>query len=61
MALTRRQFLQATGAAGALTLADQGLGLSLLQPAVEVGNPLESYPDRNWERMYRDIYRHDKR
>ena len=59
MDLTRRQFLQATTAAGVFTLADRGLGLSLLQPAVEVGNPLESYPDRNWERIYRDQYRYD--
>ena len=59
MDLTRRQFLQATTAAGAFTLADRGLGLSLLQPAVEVGNPLESYPDRNWERIYRDQYTYD--
>ena len=59
MALTRRQFLQATTAAGVFTLADRGLGLSLLQPAVEVGNPLESYPDRNWERIYRDQYTYD--
>ncbi|MBI1962686.1 MAG: molybdopterin-dependent oxidoreductase, partial [Candidatus Rokubacteria bacterium] len=27
---------------------------------VKVGNPLEDYPNRDWERLYRDIYRHDR-
>jgi hypothetical protein len=27
---------------------------------VSVPNPLAAYPNRDWERMYRDIFRHDK-
>ncbi|MFQ5856265.1 MAG: molybdopterin-dependent oxidoreductase [Anaerolineae bacterium] len=64
--LTRRQFLKATGATGA-TLAAGGLALRLLQPAgargqasvVSVDNPLDSYPDRNWEKVYHDQYSYD--
>ena len=27
---------------------------------VRVDNPLAQYPNRDWERMYRDIFRHDR-
>ena len=60
MALTRRQFLQATTTAGVFTFASSRLGLSMLQPTVEVDNPLERYPDRDWERIYRDQYHYDR-
>jgi nitrate reductase alpha subunit len=57
---TRRQFLRAglTSVAGAWW-ADEALALRLLQPAVGVDNPLETYPDRGWEQIYRDQYRYD--
>jgi nitrate reductase alpha subunit len=65
--ISRRQFLKLAGAAG---LALQGLefkafGRSLtgaynfFEP-VAVDNPLASYPDRGWEKVYRDIYRSDR-
>lgn len=55
---SRREFLQAT-------LAATGGG-SLLTPRlwgfdpVVVANPLESYPNRDWEQSYRDQYRVDE-
>ena len=50
MKLTRRTFLQAAGATGAtFTLANKTMAFRLLKPAVEVGNPLDAYPDRAWE------------
>ncbi|MBF0159672.1 MAG: molybdopterin-dependent oxidoreductase [Magnetococcales bacterium] len=60
--LSRRNFLQAASAAGFGALAVPGDLLAqyhYLTP-VAVDNPLEAYPNRDWERMYRDIFRHDK-
>ena len=58
--VTRREFLKlAGGMAGGLALAGQGaLALRRLVP-VGVDNPLEFYPERDWERVYRDQYRYD--
>jgi len=58
--LSRRDFLKAAAgtAAGVLVLSESGLALRRLG-AVSVGNPLESYPDRDWERIYRDQYTYD--
>src|SRR5512141_1881164 len=52
--LTRRDFLKLTGAAAA-TLAITDLGLQLLGP-ISVDNPLAAYPDRDWEKIYRNQY-----
>ena len=50
MDLTRRDFLKATAATGATFLvAEKGLALQLLQPVVDVDNPLAIYPERGWE------------
>ncbi|MBF0134790.1 MAG: molybdopterin-dependent oxidoreductase [Magnetococcus sp. DMHC-1] len=60
--LSRRRFLQAVGVAGLGTLAVPGevmAGFRYLSP-VQVENPLAAYPNRDWERIYRDIFRHDK-
>ena len=61
MNLTRRTFLQIAGVTGAAltTIPRRALALHALKPAVEVGNPLESYPNRAWEEVYRDQYRYD--
>lgn len=58
--VTRRDFLKVAGgtAAGVLVLGQAGLALRRLTP-VMVANPLESYPDRDWESVYRDQYRYD--
>ena len=57
--ISRRRFLKAGGAAAAvLALGRNGLALRLLAP-VGIENPLEHYPARDWEQVYRDQYRYD--
>jgi nitrate reductase alpha subunit len=57
--LTRREFLK-IGAVSATALLLNGPLLSVLQAQQEgVDNPLESYPDRTWEKIYRDQFRYD--
>lgn len=58
--LSRRDFLKLSGGvtAGVLVLGQAGLALRRLQP-VGIANPLEHYPDRDWERVYRDQYAYD--
>ena len=58
--VSRRDFLKVAGgtAAGVLVLGQAGLALRRLVP-VSIANPLEAYPDRDWERVYRDQYRYD--
>ena len=56
--ITRRNFLRLS------TLGVAGLGLkspllSQLQFIPEVDNPLDFYPDRDWERIYRRQFKHD--
>jgi nitrate reductase alpha subunit len=61
MKVTRREFMQTAAAGAAVLLLDDALrGLRLLQPVVEVGNPLAAYPNRDWEAVYRDQYRYDR-
>src|SRR4030067_709231 len=55
--LTRRDFLKLSSTT-ALSLAYADLNLQLLDP-VDVANPLAEYPDRDWEKVYRDQYRYD--
>jgi len=60
--ISRRQFLTMAGAAGFGAAATPGQLFAqyrYLAP-VSVQNPLADYPNRDWERMYRDIYRHDR-
>ena len=58
--LTRRDFLKigagALAAAGAASLLD----LAFLEEIPDIPNPLESYPDRDWEKVYLDQYRYDE-
>jgi nitrate reductase alpha subunit len=55
--LSRREFLKLSGAA-VLGLTLPQLEFQLLQP-LNVDNPLAGYPDRDWEKVYRDQYRYD--
>lgn len=58
----RRRFLKMAGTAGfgaIFTPAELFAQFRYLAP-VAVPNPLAAYPSRDWERMYRDIYRTDK-
>ena len=58
MKLSRRQFL-AAGGAGLLAWSQKDLSLAVLKPVTDVENPLEFYPNRGWEKVYRDQYRVD--
>jgi nitrate reductase alpha subunit len=57
--VTRRQFLFRLAAAGAGAAALGGAALADTQVlrALDVENPLAGYPNRDWERAYRDLYR----
>ncbi len=60
--MDRRRFLQLASMAGLGTVAAPGdlfAQYRFLAP-VKVANPLLDYPSRDWERIYRDIYRHDR-
>jgi nitrate reductase alpha subunit len=56
---TRRRFLHLMGAGGLMAMTPLDL-LGGLAPVVDVTNPLEFYPSRDWERIYRDQYRYDR-
>ncbi|HSD48786.1 MAG TPA: twin-arginine translocation signal domain-containing protein, partial [Actinomycetota bacterium] len=57
--LSRRTFLKVAGgtAVGVASLGQAGMALRRLA-AVSVANPLEDYPSRDWEDVYRDQYRY---
>ncbi len=56
----RRSFLKlAGGVTAGVTAVALEHELAFLQPAGGLDNPLAAYPDRNWERVYRDQYRYD--
>jgi nitrate reductase alpha subunit len=60
--VSRRRFLTLAGLAGlgtALTPEDLFAQYRFLSP-VRVANPLAAYPNRDWERVYRDIFRTDR-
>ena len=60
MRLNRRKFLQVSaGVATAMALTSKRVGAQL-KPVVKVGNPLEAYPDRRWEEVYRDQYKYER-
>jgi len=59
--MNRRRFLHLAGLAGAgLLAAGSNPFLPFRQMAVRVPNPLQHYPNRGWERIYRDIYSTDR-
>ncbi|MBI2462016.1 MAG: molybdopterin-dependent oxidoreductase [Candidatus Rokubacteria bacterium] len=61
MELTRRHFLELSGLGGALTLLPrEAWALQFLEP-IKVENPLAHYPARDWETVYRDIWRYDSK
>jgi nitrate reductase alpha subunit len=54
--ISRREFLSAAGAAGCgafVASATSAWGLEA------IGNPLAAYPNRDWERVYRDLWQYD--
>lgn len=55
----RRSFLKMAGSVGlALAAEDIFAATKFLKP-VSVDNPLASYPDREWEKVYRNMFRPD--
>lgn len=55
---SRRDFMQAIGAAGFGALAAScSRAWGLEAPS----NPLAAYPDRNWEQVYRDLWKYDSK
>ena len=57
--VTRRTFLKHASATAGFIAASDLLSLTLLRPAEAAVNPLEHYPDRDWEKLYRDVYAYD--
>ncbi len=58
---TRRRFLfQMAGAgAGCALLANRAVGAADFLKPLRVDNPLYAYPNRDWEKVYRDLYHSD--
>lgn len=59
--LSRRRFLchmAATGAGAALISQQASATTQLLSP-ITIDNPLTQYPNRDWEKVYRDLYHYD--
>jgi len=61
---TRRQFLKGAGVlAGGLWAGaggERAFAAQALVPAAGVENPLEHYPERDWEEVYRNQYAYDR-
>ncbi len=60
--MDRREFLRLAALAGLGTVAAPGdlfAQYRFLAP-MKVTNPTQAYPNRDWERIYRDIYRTDR-
>ena len=60
--LSRRSFLQAAGGAGAGVLFSQTSALAELfgfMKPMDITTPLAKYPNRGWEKTYRDLYQYD--
>lgn len=56
MSMDRRKFLKIAGGAAAGSLLD----LHFLEAQQDIPNPLQHYPNRDWEKVYRDQYRYDR-
>ena len=56
--ITRREFLKVSAATIAGLAASRPL-LAALKFVPEIDNPLDYYPDRNWEKIYRDQFHYD--
>ena len=60
--LNRRDFIKRSGLVGAGITAAQMLPLRFLQAqtADDLANPLAHYPNRDWEKLYRNQYAYDR-
>src|SRR3989337_3997425 len=62
MPFSRRGFVKGAAAVGgtaAVAALGGSLALDLLKPLPDIPNPLDHYPERGWETVYRDQYRYD--
>ena len=64
MLITRRQVMKmvpaaVAGAMAARYLPETLLSFEFVEPIDQNLNPLETYPNRDWERVYRDLYSYD--
>jgi hypothetical protein len=59
--LSRRDVSSSGLGLGSVVAARSALAEYRYLAPVSVANPLASYPNRDWERIYRDIYRTDQR
>src|SRR3989338_9551497 len=58
---SRRDFLKISAVtAVTLALSNKPFLLWALEPVANVENPLAYYPNRDWEKIYRDQYRYDR-
>ncbi len=59
--VTRRVFLSQLAAAGAasLLISRQAVTATHFLEPVEIDNPLSGYPNRDWEKVYRNLYHSD--
>lgn len=59
--ITRRSFIKGLGIAGGSLAAANWAGAAPLRyfKPTAIANPLGQYPDRGWEKVYRDIFAHD--
>ncbi|MEK7790607.1 MAG: molybdopterin-dependent oxidoreductase [Deltaproteobacteria bacterium] len=58
--ITRRKFLKGIAATGLLTTSKWAFGAPIRYfTPTHVDNPLAYYPNRDWERVYRDIFKPD--
>ena len=58
MTISRRRFLSACAASGSALLAAAPQAWAF--DATSVDNPLGSYPNRDWEKIYLDQYQYDR-
>ena len=62
MKLTRLEFLKISAASGlGALLFSNGLSLWAFEADPAIDNPLAYYPNRDWEKIYRDQYRYDRK
>ncbi len=59
MKVSRRRFLKATATIIGSALAADALGLQGFRFVPDIPNPLQFYPSRDWEKIYRDQFRYD--
>ena len=57
--VSRRRFIQLLGAGGIALMKPLDV-LGALVPVQEIANPLDFYPTRDWEKVYRDQYHYDR-